>query len=110
MPDLLAHIKDWDGWVVEMEADGLAVNSGGKQIFLMDHTPFVRNGNEALVYLRDAPGALAGMANVDLLGDYAAVLIAPGKRAIYDRIYPQTPYEVDGELYTPPEKFCVFAD
>jgi hypothetical protein len=110
MPDLIAHIKNWDSWVAEMAAEDLAVIEDGRVTFRMDHTPFVRDGNEALVYLRDAPGALAGMVDLDILGDYSAVLVAPAKRAIYDRIYPQDPVEIDGEMVTPPEKFGVFAD
>jgi hypothetical protein len=108
--DLIAHIKDWDSWVLEMMEAGLAYTEGDCLYFTVDHTPFVRTGDEALVYLRDAPGALAGMVDLDILGDYSAVLVAPAKRAIYDRIYPQDPVEIDGVMVTPPEKFGIFAD
>ena len=113
MPNLIAHIVDWDAFVEEL--GDLAITEEGKTHFKFDHTPFIRNGNEALVNLLNPPGSFAGMDSVDLLGDYTAVFAAPPKKAIYDRIYPRpvidmTDFEGEEYTYQAPEYFGVFAE
>ena len=116
MPDLIAHIPDWDAFEAEMLDKGLAIQHDGLPIhFQIDCFPFIRKGNEALTNLLNPPAAFAQLASVDILGNYTAVLAAPPKRAIYDRIYPRpivTWVDEDGIEHThqDPEWFGVFAE
>ena len=76
-----------------------------------------RNGSETVTLIRAFTQDMTDLESMDsltILGTYEQVFADPDKRAIYDRVYPQTPVEIDdGEggvsVYTPPEKFVVFA-
>lgn len=78
-------------------------------------TPSQRNGPETLALCRvDSLDDLAPYQCLTVLGTYDEVLSDPEKRAIYERIYPTDPVtytDEDGQtqIYTPPEKFGVFA-
>ena len=79
-------------------------------------TPMRTNINGEFIFLVRTStaklGYFARLNSISNLGSYDAVLVAPIKREIYDRIYDQSPYEIteDGEtiMVTPPEKFGVF--
>lgn len=58
-------------------------------------------------------GYFARLSSIENMGNYEAVLVSAPKREIYDRIYPNAPYDsIDDEgntiTITPAEKFGVF--
>ena len=61
----------------------------------------------------DEVGHFARCQTIENLGAYASVFASPSKREIYDRIYPNAPYDVidrngDTITITPPERFGAF--
>ena len=85
--------------------------------FLIDKSNMtIRNGAESLTLGRINPTDMTDLQTLDsiqVLGTYDQVFADPALRAIYDRVYDQTPVEMDdGEggvsTYTPSEKFVVF--
>lgn len=89
----------------------------GEHKLLFDAVPIVTNTHgEFMLLVRASDGTIglfARCSTITNLGAYIAVLNSAPKREVYDRIYPQTPYEVigmDGDTttVTPPEKFGEF--
>ena len=98
----LVTLDDKNDYKTLYASTPLVVNAKGEFMFLV-------RGNTLLI------GQFARCASINNLGGYEAVLLVPNKRAIYDRIYPNTPYDIvneEGETITitPPEKFGIFAD
>lgn len=87
----------------------------GFETIPLTKTPSQRNGQETLALCR--VGSLDDLAPYQclaVLGAYDGVLSDPELRAIYERIYPTDPVtytDEDGQtrMYTPPERFGVFA-
>ena len=84
---------------------------------LYNSTPTIINQRGEFMILVRADdkviGYFARCQSITNLGDYDAVFLAPPKRAIYDRIYPNAPYDIvttAGEIITitPPERFGEF--
>ena len=84
---------------------------------LYDSTPVVVNARgEFMILVRGEDtviGYFARCQSITNLGDYDAVLNVAVKRKIYDRIYPNAPYDIvttAGETITitPPERFGEF--
>ena len=121
MNDLLFYTDDWDSFLEEAYLDdetlvGKDVETG-EYYLKYPSTPTVSNeAGETMWLVRAGDGQVgqfARLSSTTNLGSYTAVLKTPPKRAIYDRIYNQTPYEIedpDGNniVITPPEKFGVF--
>lgn len=84
-----------------------------------DRTPIVQNGDTALVYVRMTPDEASDWVetpNVTILKQrpygvgvqdliYADLFADSEALALYDSVYDRTPFEIDGETYTPPDRF-----
>ena len=80
-------------------------------------TRIVTNKRGEFMVVVRAEGGMSGefdkCTTIENLGSYVAVFASGTKKAIYDRVYPATPYtikDIEGNaiLVTPPERFCEF--
>jgi len=124
MSDLLFYTDDWNAFLEEAYLDDETLvgkdEETGEYYLKYPSTPTVSNEAGETMWLVMASdgqvGQFARLKSTTNLGAYTAVLNSPPKRAVYDRIYDQTPYEIedpeggDPIMVTPPEKFGVFAD
>lgn len=76
-----------------------------EQIEGLTVTPYQTDGTDKMCLCRceTAPE------NVTVLGTYEEVFADADKKAIYDRLYPQTYIDEDGNVIQKPEKFGLFA-
>jgi len=89
-------------------------------IFKVDFaTRYIFDGSDTLVAIYVDPELdqdyldMDAMDSVNILGTYEEIFADPAKTEIYDRVYDQTPIEIDdGEgmvsTYTPSRKFVIF--
>ena len=122
MQDIIFWGKDYEWFLLDAEKVSnklVTLDVRTKKLKLMfSSTPAVVNKKGEFMVLVRANTGLIGELNecvsIQNLGAYVAVLDAPPKRAIYDRIYPNAPYDtIDYEgnpvTITPPERFGEFA-
>lgn len=122
MVDKICWWPDYDALIAECLVEFpelLTENEDGSYTFVLDGTPIVRNkAGEEMTLIRETDGntfsKLVKLDTLHILGTYQATFNAPPKRAIYDRIYDQTPYEVKDDegntiIIEKPEMFGVMA-
>jgi len=119
--DIITHCTDTAALVAELQEkfpDRINIDDPENPSFLIGKAPGTkRNGNETLCLCRVNPQDyldIESLETITILGTYDEVFADPEKQAIYDRVYDQTPVEVDDGMggtitYTPSRKFVVIA-
>ena len=81
--------------------------------FGIDKTPTVKNGEETMALVMIDEEVLNNIDSLENLGTFEEIFNDPGKKEIYDRIYPRefTYTDIDGNEQTgmKPERFGGFA-
>lgn len=119
MNKVITHCADTKALITELQKN-YPEQLDENNVWLLlqgNKTPTVRNGKETLAYVAVSNEQLAQlqqMQSITVLGDYADVFADKVKKAIYDRVYDQTPIaytDENGKKVTAnkPEKFGVFA-
>ena len=115
MKDVLTYCPDTTALIAELQEkfpDRINIDEEtGEASFILTKTPTVRNGDETLALVRVSDGDLLdmqGLTNLTVLGTYDEVFGDAEKKAIYDRVYPRTPIELEGSEQLPPERIGEF--
>ena len=119
MQDLIFWGSDYSAFLIEARERSPELVGQDENGYFTKYTktPMKTNQDgEFMLLVRasdDQVGYFARLSTINNLGAYVAVLNAQPHRAIYDRIYDQSPREIINEdgstsTYTPPEKFGEF--
>ena len=120
MNDIIFWGKNYSKFLVEAVEKSpklVRLDESNNYKLLYTSTPVIKNGRGEFMILVRASDATIGYfarcSSITNLGSYDAVLVSPTKREVYDRIYPNAPYDIrndEGETITitPPERFGEF--
>ena len=119
MTDIVFYGKSYQAFLSEavIKSPELVKNNNGVYKILYTSTQVVTNTRgEFMILVRageEQIGQFARCKSISNLGAYTSVFASPEKRKIYDRVYPNSPYDIiDREgnkiTVTPPERFGAF--